>query len=73
MSGTYDNYRAWNDGAYEGRIAPYIKKSKLTPAQRLEISYRRGEGATLKELALEYGVSSATIHSNPILERPYGV
>jgi DNA invertase Pin-like site-specific DNA recombinase len=33
----------------------------LTPLQRAEARQRRAEGATLKELALMYNVSSATI------------
>lgn len=40
-----------------------LKPSKLTTAQRLELSYRRHEGERVMDLALEYGVSTRTIYA----------
>lgn len=73
MAGTYPTYREWNAGKFEARPAPYMKRAKLTAAQRQEIGYRRFEGESPMTLALEYKVSRATIDGCAKMERPYGV
>lgn len=44
-------------------------RPKLTPAQREQIAYRRGDGDSLTTLARKYGVSTAVIGSIAIRER----
>jgi hypothetical protein len=43
---------------------------KLTAEQRTEIGYRRMEGESSRDLALEYGVSRGTIDFISKVERP---
>lgn len=47
-----------------------IGRSKTTEEQRLEIMYRRFEGESSRDLALEYGISRARVDSLGKRERP---
>lgn len=51
--------------------ASTFSKPKLTPAQRLEIQYRRFEGERSIDLAAEYGVSRSYIDDLAKAERPF--
>ena len=45
-------------------------RPKLTPAQREEVAYRRGDGDSLANIARDYGVSTSLIGAIAIRERP---
>jgi DNA-directed RNA polymerase sigma subunit (sigma70/sigma32) len=58
-----EGQRAWNERGPGWRVHNHVK-GKLTPKQRDEIvaRYREGgEGNTAEELAVEFGVSAATV------------
>jgi hypothetical protein len=46
------------------------RRAKLTPSQRTEIGYRRMDGESPRDLALEFGVARNTIQLIQPLERP---
>jgi DNA invertase Pin-like site-specific DNA recombinase len=56
-----DAQHAWNSGRSRWQPPGHVRP-KLTAQQREEIRLRRTDGATLRELAAEFGVSPATIH-----------
>lgn len=66
---TYDTYR-WGSMGYTGPSP--LRRSKLTPLQRQEIGFLKFEGSDVKELALQFGVSAATVRNISPLERPHG-
>lgn len=39
----------------------FYARPKLTPAQREQIAYRRGDGDSLTTLARDYGVSTSVV------------
>lgn len=47
-----------------------VSRSKLTVAQRQQIAAQRAAGATLSQLAAEYGVSTTTIAVTASLYQP---
>lgn len=56
------------EGELVGKPPPYSSRSALTSRQRTEIKQKLGEAeavtaALLRELALEYGVSTTTIRN----------
>lgn len=55
-------------GGFKG--AGIYQPAKLTPAQRDEIGFRRMDGETIRDLALEYGVSRTSIDKCAPKERP---
>lgn len=70
MSVQQEEQRAWFKSDTTRILAQQRARQRLTSAQRLEIGYRRMEGESPRDLALEYGVSRATIDTCPKVERP---
>ncbi len=52
------------------RVPAYLARPKLTPAQRDEIAYLRGDGRSIASLAREYGVSCSVVACMAPRERP---
>ena len=46
-----------------------LRKPKLTPADRDEIGYRRGDGEPVADLAIEYKVTASTIRGCGVKHR----
>lgn len=67
----HPNSAAWRDGRYAPYQPVFMSKPKLSPVERDEIAYERGDGITAKVLAAKYGVSSHTIYNILPRERPY--
>lgn len=62
---THNPYRKW----YPNGLS--VRRRKVTPQQVTEIRYRRFDGESVKDLALEYGITASYIRASMSpLERP---
>jgi len=57
-----EKQHAWNNGGPPPRRLPHFHQPKLTSAQRDEIRQRIRDGERSIDLAVEFGVSRATVN-----------